>query len=82
MFCTYIVLKRQQLSASWGGRTEGMQKNHYASSLTEKMELWISIGPQQRQTKYMWLTHDKGEGDTVGKTVLTFEDSLFAIKKG
>ena len=24
----------------------------------------------------------KGEGDTVGKTVLTFEDSLFAIKKG
>ena len=27
----------------------------------------------------MWPTHDKGEGDTVGKTVLT---SLFAIKKG
>ena len=30
----------------------------------------------------MWPTHDKGEGDNVGKTVLTFEDSLFAIKKG
>ena len=30
----------------------------------------------------MWPTHDKGEGDNVGKTVLTFEDSLFATKKG
>ena len=29
----------------------------------------------------MWPTHEKGEGDTVGKTVLTYEDSLFNIKK-
>ena len=30
----------------------------------------------------MWPTHEKGEGDTIGKTVLTYEDSLFNIKKG
>ena len=56
-----------------------MQKNYHALSLTETMEMRISIGPQQRQTEYMRPTHEKGEGDTFGKTVLIYEDSLFNI---